>query len=469
MIHSTIYIIVITTLFFFTLNTIYLFVLAIAIFSINKKKRLQFPFDIEQAFKYRLLPPVTIILPAYNEEKTIIQSVKSLLSIRYPEYELIVVNDGSKDNTLKILKDTFNLKKTDYVFRKSIPTEEIQDIYISDSFKSLVIIDKKNGGKADALNSGINVSKYPYFCAIDADTVLGEDALVKLIYPFIDDPEKTIAVGGVVKAANGCQFHNGRLLNESLPKNILVLLQMIEYARAFFMGRIGLAAINSLLIISGAFGLFKKEEVIKVKGYKKKSLGEDMMLVIKLHKLKKREKRKYKITFVPNTVSWTEIPSKLKILKKQRVRWQMGLLESIFDNIDMFFNLKYGIIGIFSIPFYFFSEVIPPFLELLSYGAIIFGLIYHFLPISYIYYFILVTWIYGIANSLIAIFMEHYILSNSPEFKYIFVKFLSSFIENLFYRQINIFYKVTGVFKYIIKKREWGEMERQGFNKAPKR
>ena len=469
MIHIALYAVIITALFFFVLNTIYLFILAIAIFSINKKKRLQFPFDTQQAFRYRLLPPVTIILPAYNEEKTIVQSVRSLLSIRYPEYELIVVNDGSKDKTLELLKKVFNLKKTDYVFRKSIETEEVRDIYISDSFKSLIVIDKKNGGKADALNSGINVSKYPYFCAIDADTVLGEDALVKLIHPFIDDPERTIAVGGVVKAANGCQFHHGRLLDESLPRNLLVLLQMIEYARSFFMGRIGLAAINSLLIISGAFGLFKKDEVIKVKGYKKRSLGEDMMLVMKLHKHKRKEKKKYRITFVPDTVSWTEMPSKLRILKKQRVRWQMGLLESIFDNIDMFFNPKYGIIGVFSVPFYFFSEVIPPFLELLSYVAIIFGLVYRLLPISYIYYFITVTWIYSIANSLIAILLEHYILSSSPRFKHIAIKFISSFIENFFYRQLNIFYKIVGVFKYIAKKREWGEMERQGFNKGSRK
>ena len=465
MTHILVYTVITIALYFFIINTIYLFILGIAIFSINREKRLQFPFDMQQAFRYRLLPPVTIILPAYNEEKTIVESVMALLSIRYPEYELIVVNDGSRDNTLEVLKKVFNLKKTDYVFRRSISTEKVRDIYVSDSYKSLVVIDKNNGGKADALNSGINISKYPYFCAIDADTVLSKDALVKLIHPFIDDPEKTIAVGGVVKAANGCQFHNGRLLNESLPRNILVLLQMVEYARAFFMGRMGLAAINSLLIISGAFGIFKKEEVIKVKGYKKKSLGEDMMLVMKLHKLKRKEKKKYRITFVPDTISWTEMPSKLKILKKQRVRWQMGLLESLFDNIDMFLNPRYGIIGLFSIPFYFFSEVAPPFLELLSYVAIIFGFIYHTIPTTFIYYFITITWIYGIANSLIAILMEHYILSNSPKFRYILIKFLSSFIENFFYRQLNLVFKIIGVFKYILKKREWGEMERQGFNK----
>ncbi len=454
------------TLFFFLLNTIYLLILLIAIISLNRKKRLHFAFDMTQAFKFRLLPPISVILPAYNEEKNITQSVKSLLSISYPEYELIVVNDGSKDRTLDVLKDEFNLKRTDFVFRKSIPTEDVKDIYISDSYKNLIVIDKVNGGKADALNTGINVSNYPYFCAIDADSVLGEDALVKLIHPFIDDPERTVAVGGVVRAANGCTFYQGRILRESLPKNILVLFQTIEYARAFFMGRLGLAAINSLLIISGAFGLFKKEDVIKVKGYKKHSLGEDMMLVMKLHKLKRKEKKRYRISFVPDTVCWTEMPSKLKILKKQRVRWQMGLLESISDNIDMFLNPKYGIVGLFAIPFYFVSEVIPPFIEFATYIVVGISLYIGILPISFIYYFLLITWAYGAILSLIAILMEHYSLSAPANFKFVIPKFFVSFLENFFYRQANLIYKIIGVFKYLAKKREWGEMERQGFKKA---
>ncbi len=460
------YTIILVTIFFFLLNTIYLIILLIAIISMNKKKRLHFAFNMTQAFKFRLLPPISVILPAYNEEKTIVQSVLSLLSISYPEYELIIVNDGSKDNTLEVLKRVFSMKRTDYVFRKSIPTEDVKDIYISESYKNLVLIDKKNGGKADALNAGINVSKYPYFCAIDADTVLREDALVKLIHPFIDDPERTVAVGGVVRAANGCIFHKGRILKESLPKNLLVLFQTIEYARAFFMGRLGLAAINSLLIISGAFGLFKKEDVIKVKGYKKKSLGEDMMLVMKLHKLKRKEKKRYKISFVPDTVCWTEMPSKLKILKKQRIRWQMGLLESIFENMDMFLNPRYGIVGIFAIPFYFVSEVIPPFIEFAAYITIGISLYLKILPLSFIYYFLLITWAYGAILSLIAIIMEHYSLTTPTNFKFVIPKFFVSFFENFFYRQANLVYKIIGVFKFIIKKREWGEMERQGFKRA---
>ncbi|MCK5093169.1 MAG: glycosyltransferase family 2 protein [Spirochaetes bacterium] len=343
-------------LYFFLLNTIYLFILFLSITEINRSKKSRFAFDLDQAFKFRLLPPVSIILPAYNEEKTIVESIRSLLFVRYPQYELLIVNDGSKDNTLEVLKDSFSLLKTDYIFRKVINTEEIRGIYTSKEYKNIVVIDKENGGKADALNAGINVSHYPYFCAVDADTILGEDSLAKLILPFINDPERTTAVGGVVKAANGSDIKMGRLLNEKITKNILVVIQSIEYARAFFMGRLGLSVINSLLIISGAFGLFKKEDVLNVEGYRKKSLGEDMMLVVKLHKLKRREKKKYKVTFVSDTVCWTEIPSTVKILKNQRVCWQMGLIESIVDNRDMIFNPKYGMIGVFSFPFHLFSD-----------------------------------------------------------------------------------------------------------------
>ena len=450
-------------LYFFLLNTIYLFILFLSITEINRSKKSRFTFDLDQAFKFRLLPPVSIILPAYNEEKTIVESIRSLLFVRYPQYELLIVNDGSKDNTLEVLKDSFSLLKSDYIFRQVINTEEIRGIYTSKEYKNIVVIDKENGGKADALNAGINVSHYPYFCAVDADTILGEDSLAKLILPFINDPERTTAVGGVVKAANGSDIKMGRLLNERITKNILVIIQSIEYARAFFMGRLGLSVINSLLIISGAFGIFKKEDVLNVEGYRKKSLGEDMMLVVKLHKLKRREKKKYRVTFVSDTVCWTEIPSTVKILKNQRVRWQMGLIESIVDNRDMIFNPKYGIIGLFSIPFHLFSEIIPPFFEVIGYLVLIAGVIFKTLPLNNVLYFLFVTWFYNVVHSAIAITMEHYGIGTTLRFHHFLIKLFASFLENLFYRQMNLFFRILGFFKFFTKKREWGEMERKGF------
>ncbi len=449
--------------YFFSINTIYLTILLISLIAINRRKRFGFSFDLDQAFKFRLLPPVSIILPAYNEEKTIVESVRSLFFVRYPSYEILVVNDGSKDRTLDVLKEAFKLIKTDYIFRRSIQTELIRGIYISREFKNIVVIDKENGGKADALNAGINVSRYPYFCAIDADTILGSDALTKLILPFVNDPERMTAVGGVVKAANGADIQSGRLLKEHLTKNILVILQSIEYARSFFMGRMGLSTINCLLIISGAFGLFKKEDVLQIEGYKRRSLGEDMMLVVKLHKLKRRERKRYRIAFVHDTVCWTELPSRVRVLKKQRLRWQMGLMESLFENREVFFNPKYGSLGLFAFPFYFLSEVVPPFLELIAYAIMAGGLLLNTFPPSSVIYFLFVSWVYSIVHSFMAIAMEHYIVGTTLRFHHFLLKIAVSLLENLFYRQINLIFRVGGVFKYYARVREWGEMERSGY------
>jgi cellulose synthase/poly-beta-1,6-N-acetylglucosamine synthase-like glycosyltransferase len=449
--------------YYFIINTVYLIVLFLSILQINRMRKHRYTFDLDQAFKFRLLPPVSIILPAYNEEKTIVESVTSLLFIKYPNYELLVVNDGSKDNTLQVLIDSFKLIKTDYVFKNSIQTEEVRGIYISKEYRSLVVIDKGNGGKADALNAGINISRYPYFCAIDADSILGEDALARLIIPFVHDPLRTTAVGGIVKAANGADIEKGRLLRERLPKNPLVIFQTIEYARSFLMGRMGLSVINSLLIISGALGLFRKEDVLKVAGYKTGSLGEDMLLVVSLHKQKLRERKPYRICFLHDSVCWTEIPSDLKTLKKQRVRWQMGLLESITENRDMFLNPRYGVVGLFSIPFYFFSEILPPFLEFIGYMVIGLGLYMKALTPTNILYFFLVSWVYSTVHSFVGLAMEHFVVGTTLKFHHFLFKLLVSLFENLFYRQINLIYRITGVFKFFTKKREWGEMERRGF------
>jgi len=449
---------------FFTINSIYLIVLLLSIFEINKTRKTRFIFDANQVFRYRLLPPITVILPAYNEEKTIVESVYSLLFLHYPQYELIVLNDGSTDNTLKVLKRSFNLLKTDYVFKRSIQTEPVLDIYISKNFKNLVVVDKKNGGKADALNVGINISRYPYFCAIDADTILGEEALSKLIMPMIHDPERMIAVGGVIKAANYAEIQRGRLINERIPRNILILLQSVEYARAFFMGRMGLAAINSLLIISGAFGIFKKEDVLKAEGYKRGSLGEDMMLVVKLHRIKRNNRDPYRISFVPDTISWTEFPSGIKVLKRQRIRWQVGLLESLFENRGMFGNPKYGRIGLFSFPFYFLSEVVSPFLEFFGYGILVYGFVIGEFLWPHIVSFLLLTIGYGLVHSLIALILEYYAIGKGVPVKNLIVRTASTIIEPLFYRQLNLYFKIAGIFRFLSKKREWGKMERVGFN-----
>ena len=267
------------------------------------------------------------------------------------------------------------------------------------------------------------------------------------------------------RQANNAEIQRGRLIKEGLPRNILVLLQTVEYARAFFMGRMGLSTLNSLLIISGAFGLFRKEDVLEAGGYKRGSLGEDMMLVVKLHKIKKEKKEKYRVSFVPDTVSWTEIPSTFKVLRRQRIRWQVGLLESLFENRKMFFNPRYGKIGLFAFPFYFFSEVVSPFLEIFGYGILAYGILINQFFLPHITSFIVLTYGYGLLLSAIGLVLEYYALGKSIPIKNLLIRTLSTLIEPFFYRQINIAYKLAGIFKFFSKKREWGAMERIGFKK----
>lgn len=300
--------------------------------------------------------PVSIIVPAYNEEAGIIQSVRSLLSVNYPTYEIIVVNDGSTDNTLKKMIDHYNMKEISRVVRKQVHTKPIKTIYQSSLLSNLFLIDKENGGKADALNVGLNFSHYPYFCSLDGDSVLEPDAFLKVMKPIIDSNEEVIASGGSVRIANGCEIKNGHILKIGLSNNPIVVMQIIEYLRAFLMGRIGLSRHNLLLIISGAFGVFSKHWTLEAGGYKTDTVGEDMELVVRIHRLLKERRVNKKIVYVPDPVCWTEVPEDMTILRRQRRRWHRGLFESLWTHRGLTFNPKYGSIGMISFPYFWIVE-----------------------------------------------------------------------------------------------------------------
>lgn len=290
------------------------------------------------------LTPISVLVPAYNEQETIASSVLSLLQLTYPEYEVIVINDGSKDDTLQVLKDSFALTLSSATCPIRLPCQQIRGIYQSSRYPNLKVIDKANGGKADALNAGVNLSRFPLFCGVDADSILQRDSLLRIIRPFLEDPD-AIAAGGTVRIANGCQVKDGLLLKAALPNKLLPQLQIVEYLRGFLFGRLGWSSLNALLIISGAFGLFKKDLVIEVGGYRHKTIGEDMELVVRMHKHMRLQKRKYRIYFIPDPVCWTEAPEDLATLAQQRVRWQRGLLESLSANMSLLFHPKSGAVG----------------------------------------------------------------------------------------------------------------------------
>ena len=307
-------------------------------------------------------PPVTIIVPAYNESATIASSVRALLQLEYPEYEIIIVNDGSTDDTLEVMIDALSLRPFPEVYRKQIETQAVKKIYRSTQFSNVRVIDKENGGKADSINTGINASYYPLFCCVDADSVLERDSLKRVVRPFIEQPE-TVASGGVVRVLNGCSVDNGFIAKVGLPTNLLALFQVVEYLRAFMFGRLGWSPMNALLIISGAFGVFRKATVIDVGGYHTGSIGEDMELVVRMHRHLIEKQRPYRIQFVPDPVCWTEAPEKLSVLRSQRVRWQVGLAESLMMNMPLLFNRKGGVVSWVAFPFFLVFECLGPLLE----------------------------------------------------------------------------------------------------------
>ncbi|SEF38633.1 Glycosyltransferase, catalytic subunit of cellulose synthase and poly-beta-1,6-N-acetylglucosamine synthase [Caloramator fervidus] len=409
--------------------------------------------------------PVSILVPAHNEEETIVDNVRNLLYINYPEFEIIVINDGSKDNTLKKLIDAFSLKKIDQPVRYLIKTKNIKGIYKNVDIPNLVVVDKENGGKADALNAGINVSRYPIFVSIDADSILESDSLVRVIMPFIEDKE-TVAVGGIVRIANGSFIKRGLIKKVELPKNRIAMFQIVEYLRAFLTGRMGWDALNSLLIVSGAFGAFKKDVAVEIGGYANGTVGEDMEIIVRIHKHMRKHKKRYKIKFIPDPVCWTQAPESLKDLRSQRRRWQIGLMDSLFKHKDMLFNPKYGIIGLYAYPYFLFFEMLGPIIEIIGYIFVPLSYVFGILNLKYFTLFLIASILYGIILSIGAILLEEYTFNKYPSLRQVMKLTLYAIFENFGYRQLTSLYRFEGIFKYRKLKHNWGKIKRVGFTKS---
>ncbi|WP_281998432.1 glycosyltransferase family 2 protein [Priestia flexa] len=405
--------------------------------------------------------PLSILVPAYNEEKGIIGSVRSLLSIEYPEYEVIVINDGSSDATMQQLIKEFQLKKVNRVIRQQLQTKEINALYQSELYEYLYVVDKENGGKSDALNAGINISHYPYFCSIDGDSVLERDAFLKVMKPIIDSNGDVIASGGSVRIANGCQIENGAVVSVGLAREPIVVMQVIEYLRAFLMGRIGLSRHNLLLIVSGAFGVFSKRWVIEAGGYSK-TVGEDMELVVRLHRLLKDRKEKKQIVYIADPVCWTEAPDEMKYLSRQRNRWHRGLFDSLWKHKKMMFNPKYGSIGMVSMPYFFFIELLGPLMELFGYLFIVISLIVGGIYLEFAYLLFMMMVIYGSLYSMAAVLLEEWSLRKFPKVQDIFVLFFFSLTESFWYRPLTVIWRCHGFVDVLRKKTGWGDMQRKG-------
>jgi cellulose synthase/poly-beta-1,6-N-acetylglucosamine synthase-like glycosyltransferase len=448
-------------LYFIGLHGAYLLLNVISFFGIYRYLQLRDLEIMEEGYS-GFNPPVTIIVPAFNEDKTIAASVQSILQLNYSEYEVIVVNDGSTDKTIEVLRSAFSLVPFPEVYPIHLATEEVKVIYRSKDHPNLKVIDKDNGGKADALNAGINISKYPIFCGIDADSILQRDSLFKAVQPFLED-SRVIASGGTIRIANGCRVEDGFLVDVDLPKNPLALIQITEYLRAFLFGRLGWSPLNALLIISGAFGLFKKEAVISAGGYLRETVGEDMELIVRLHRKFRKEGKPYRITFVPDPICWTEAPEDLGTIRRQRSRWQRGLSESLFSNLGLLFNLRGGIVGRIAFPFFLVFEWFGPVVELAGYIIMTLAFIFGLLSLQAFITFLMLSVGFGLLISASALFLEmkSFHIYNKPN--HFFRLIMAAFMENFGYRQLNTFWRLEGLFKWLFnKEKSWGDMKRKG-------
>lgn len=420
--------------------------------------------EIKEFSLSNLSTPISILVPAFNEEKTIVQSVSSLLQINYPEYEIIVINDGSKDRTMEELEREFSLSELPiYALRKSIKTEPVHRMYRSTKYPSLIVIDKENGGKADSLNTGINFSSYPYFCSVDADSMLEPDSLIKAMKPLFEGGENVVACGGIIRVVNGCTVENGYLKKVQLPKNKLAISQVIEYLRSFLMGRLGLSSLNNLLIISGAFGIFRKREVLEVGGYSVDTVGEDMELIVNLQKYLYKEKSDAKVLFVPDPVCWTEVPEDVKSLHKQRTRWQVGLIQTLIKHKDTLFNPRYKSMGLLAMPYFLLVELLGPTIELLGLIFITIGLYFDLVNIPFAILFFTFTLVFGVFLSVSAILLEEYSFRKYEKVTDLLKLLFYSILENFWYRQLNAIYKTWGFVRFLKKDTGWGVQKRKGF------
>jgi cellulose synthase/poly-beta-1,6-N-acetylglucosamine synthase-like glycosyltransferase len=406
--------------------------------------------------------PVSILVPAYNEERSIVASLRSLLTSQFIEFEIVVINDGSKDQTMAALTDAFGLVKVGRIPRSNIPTKPIRGVYTSPLEPRVVVIDKANGGKADGLNAGVNHAIYPLFCAIDADTMLDAGALSRLVWEFQAAPE-TVAVGGIVRIVNGSLLKDGRLLTVRTPRNLLANLQIIEYLRAFLGGRIGWSKSGMLLIISGAFGLFRRDVCVEVGGYDPTTVGEDAELVLRLHRYQRERGEACRITFFPDPICWTECPEDLGTLVRQRDRWQRGLIEMIIRHRRMLMRPRYGRIGCVAMPYFVIFELLGPTIECLGYVVFLLALVLGMVSPWFALAFFAVSLTYGLVLSFLVILMEERAFRRYPDWTDLIRMTVCAIVENVGYRQLLAVVRMRSWYTLARGKQHWGDMTRKGF------
>jgi cellulose synthase/poly-beta-1,6-N-acetylglucosamine synthase-like glycosyltransferase len=451
------------------LLTSYLFIGVFSSLELYKHHSRNKDFDSHKILSYRNLPTICVIAPAYNEELTIVENIRSLMALQYPKLNVIVVNDGSKDQTLQKAIDKYELQLTDYAFESTIKTTQVRGIYQSmdKAYSNLIVVDKANGGKADALNAGINVARSDLVLCIDVDCIIEPDGILKMVKPFLEevDGKRVIATGGVIRIVNSCEIRDGIITKVNYPKNLWAKFQVLEYFRAFTMGRMAWNKVNGLLMISGAFGMFDRSIVTAVGGYDTTTVGEDFELVVRMRQYMYDEKKgPHRVAFIPDPLCWTEVPTSLKILSRQRRRWSRGCIDTLLKHRKLL-HPRYGLVGMLSYPYFIFFEWLSPLIEFfgLIFTAVLFFL--HLLNFRFLLILMVFVLGYSLALSSFAVFFESFYFQ-----KYKGQRFLSSIIgvallEMVLYHPISTWFSIRGNYEYFIKrqKNSWGTMTRTAF------
>jgi cellulose synthase/poly-beta-1,6-N-acetylglucosamine synthase-like glycosyltransferase len=410
------------------------------------------------------LPPLSILVPAHNEEMTIVESVVSFLTLQYPHHEVVLVNDGSSDATMQRVLAAYDLYEVPPAFMISIPTQPVRAYYRSRRYSKLLVIDKENGGKADALNAALNAARFPYVLAVDADTLIEPDALLRLARPFLLG-KPVAAVGGTIRVANACTIEHGRVVEARVDRRLLPSIQVLEYLRAFLFGRLGWNRLGGNLIISGAFGLFKRAHLLSIRGYRTGSVTEDMDIVVRLQRYLRDHKLPDTTAFIPDPVAWTEVPSSIKVLGRQRERWQRGLLETLWVHRDLLFNFRYGAVGLIAYPFFLFGEALSPAIEVLGYAGVAAGLAVGVVDLQFVWLFLSVVVLYGMLLSVWAILLEEVSFRKYKRPGDVLRLLMTSVIEAFVYRPLTLFFRLKAFWHLLRGDRRWGVMKREGFGR----
>jgi cellulose synthase/poly-beta-1,6-N-acetylglucosamine synthase-like glycosyltransferase len=415
-----------------------------------------------------MVPPITLLAPAHNEETSIRVAARNLLELDYPQLEVIIINDGSEDRTLEELRKEFRLRPVRAVYVPEAQSAPVRGLYRSDVDARLVVVDKEAGGsKADAVNAGLNAATSPYVCVVDSDSLLERDALLRIMVPILEDPKRVVAVGGIIRVLNGSEIHGGQLQRVRLPRKSIEVIQVIEYLRAFLIGREAWAQGNMLMIISGAFGLFRTDLVRAVGGYRSRAIGEDFDLVARLHRHLLEKQVDYEIRFVPDPMCWTEVPSDLRSLGRQRARWQKGLLDVLWPNRDMLFRPRYGRIGCFALPYLWLFELLAPVIEIAGIALIILAACLGVLSREFFLQFLIFGYAFATVISIGSVLQEEITYKRYNDWKDVARLITYCFFEHFPYRQLHMIWRLQGLWQYLRGDMVWRSMKRKGLSSSP--